>query len=99
MSGEICAQCKHYLGCGDWDMCCKKQEERLCYEDTPAYDCASFEQMEKCINASSDVGMFRCSICGAYCREERVFHSCPACDSPIEGAHWGGQKHWTGARP
>lgn len=92
----ICAQCKHYLGCGDWDLCCKKQVHRLCYEDTPADDCPSFEQMAECINNSSYVGMFRCSICGAYGREERIFDECPQCGNAITGGRWAGQKHWRG---
>ena len=94
----ICAQCKQYLGCGDWDLCCRKQEKRLCYEDTPADDCRSFEQMTECINNSSHVGMFRCSICGAYAREERIFDKCPRCEHEITGGRWAGQKHWKGAR-
>lgn len=24
-----CGQCEHFLGMGDWDLCCKRQERRL----------------------------------------------------------------------
>lgn len=42
MSGKVCGQCSHYIGCGDWDLCCNQGQKRLCYEDTPADDCRKF---------------------------------------------------------
>jgi hypothetical protein len=50
---NTCGECKHFIGCGDWNLCCdithptpKEKEEgktfyfgHLCYEDTPACDC------------------------------------------------------------
>ena len=50
---SVCGECKHYLGMGDWDLCCeishptlKEKEEgrrfsfgHLCYDNTPACDC------------------------------------------------------------
>lgn len=96
MSGmsKICAQCKHYLGCGDWDLCCAKGYQRLCYEDAPASDCPGFEQNPKCTNMSSFVGLFRCSKCGLAVREREVEDTCPGCGEVITGALLGTQKHW-----
>lgn len=94
---KVCAQCDNYIGGGDWGLCCKCTYD-LVYEETSADDCQNFVQKKECINASSHVGMFRCSICGAYCREERVFDTCPRCDNVITGGHWAGQKHWKGER-
>lgn len=95
---RVCAQCRHYLGCGDWDLCCKKGVQRLCYEDTPADDCEKFEQNHECVNASSYVGMFRCSKCGHIFREDETVDTCPGCGEVITGGHWNGQKHWKGSR-
>lgn len=39
-----------------------------------------------------------CSICNAYCREERVFDTCPCCGNEITGAIWGTQKHYRGTK-
>lgn len=38
---HICAECEHFLGCGDWDLCCRKQVRRLTYEY-----CESCEEFE-----------------------------------------------------
>ena len=49
---DKCGTCKHYIGCGDWNLCCDiphpttKEKDRgmtfifghLCYEDTSACD-------------------------------------------------------------
>ena len=49
---DKCGTCKHYIGCGDWNLCCDiphptlKEKEmgmtflfgHLCYEDTDACD-------------------------------------------------------------
>lgn len=49
---KYCGTCRHYMGCGDWNLCCdichptKAEREKgltfifghLCYEDTPACD-------------------------------------------------------------
>lgn len=32
-----CATCKHFLGCGDWGLCCDLKDG-LCYENTPKCD-------------------------------------------------------------
>jgi len=92
---KVCAQCKYYKGGGDWGLCCPKTYA-LAYEDTDA--CKRFEQAVECRNVSSRVGMFRCSICNAYCREERVFDTCPGCGNEITGAIWGTQKHYRGTK-
>lgn len=56
---KTCGQCKHYIGCGDWNLCCeirhptvKEMEQgltfnfgHLCYEDTVA--CDMFEEKEE----------------------------------------------------
>ena len=91
----ICAQYDNYKGGGDWGLCCKKTYD-LRYGDTKADDCPEFAQKAECINASSYVGMFRCSKCGCFCREESVGDTCPGCGEAITGAQWGGQKHWKG---
>lgn len=38
---NICKDCAHFLGWGDWDLCCTEHHDGypfgfLCYEDTPA---------------------------------------------------------------
>ena len=38
-----CADCKHYIGAGDWNLCCRLKYG-LCYESTPA--CTKFEEKE-----------------------------------------------------
>ena len=54
-----CKDCIHFIGAGDWDLCCAKSHEGypfgfLCYEDTPA--CEKFEEKElidcdgRCLN-------------------------------------------------
>ena len=54
-----CKNCVHFIGAGDWDLCCAKSHEGypfgfLCYEDTPA--CEKFEEKEivdcdgRCLN-------------------------------------------------
>lgn len=91
---RLCVQCSHYIGCGDWDLCCNQQEKRLCYEDTPADDCPKFHQTTLCKNHSSYVGMFRCTICGYFDREANVDKECPNCGNTIRGAMWRGQKHF-----
>lgn len=91
---KVCAQCNHYIGGGDWDLCCGKGMQRLCYEDTAADDCVKFEQSAECKNTSSYVGMFRCSICGHLCRESLVGDTCPECGNEVTGALWKDQKHY-----
>lgn len=44
---NYCAFCKHFIGAGDWDLCCDLKHEGypcgfLCYEDTEA--CDKFEE-------------------------------------------------------
>lgn len=34
---KVCAKCSHFLGMGDWNLCCDKMYG-LCYEDTEACD-------------------------------------------------------------
>lgn len=98
MLNRVCAMCTKYIGCGDWSLCCR-EKHGLCYEDTNANECHSFEQSAICINRSSYIGMFRCSICGYSAHERAIGDICPRCGNKIEGASWQGQKHWTGARP
>ena len=96
MSGKVCGQCSHYIGCGDWDLCCSQGRRRLCYEDTPADGCRKFDQTTVCDNRASCVGMFRCSICNHFGREEDVGDTCPGCGHAITGPMWSVQKHWDG---
>lgn len=47
---KTCKDCAHFIGCGDWDLCCTETHEGypfgfLCYEDTPA--CKKFEEKNK----------------------------------------------------
>ena len=75
-------------------MCCKRHQKWLCYEETPADDCPMFQQTDVCRNVTSYVGMFRCSICGHLCIEDRVKDDCPNCGRAIHGALWEGQRHY-----
>lgn len=52
MRNKVCGNCTHYMGGGDWNLCCAIQHPtqgeqatgvtypfgHLCYEDTPACD-------------------------------------------------------------
>ena len=40
-TGNICGHCKHYIGFGDFDLCCAVKARRLVYADTSA--CNRFE--------------------------------------------------------
>lgn len=91
--GRICAQCSHYVGGGDFGLCCTI-EAGLWYEDSPAEKCKTFKQNTECKNVSSYVGMFRCSICGSQHHECLVGDNCPDCGSEITGGIWQKQKHW-----
>lgn len=40
---KTCGVCAHFIGMGDWNLCCTQPHEGypfgfLCYEDTPACD-------------------------------------------------------------
>lgn len=46
-AGLTCETCKHFIGAGDWNLCCDLPHPDypcgfLCYEDTPA--CDSYEE-------------------------------------------------------
>ena len=46
---KTCKDCDHFIGWGDWNLCCTEHHEGypfgfLCYEDTPA--CEKFEDKE-----------------------------------------------------
>ncbi len=54
-----CKDCVHFIGAGDWDLCCTESHDGypfgfLCYEDTPA--CEKFKEKEfidcdgRCLN-------------------------------------------------
>ena len=56
---KTCKDCTHFIGAGDWNLCCTESHEGylfgfLCYEDTPA--CEKFEDKEviecdgRCLN-------------------------------------------------
>ena len=38
---QVCAKCAHFIGMGDWGLCCDKMYG-LCYEETRA--CKDFEE-------------------------------------------------------
>lgn len=39
-----CGTCKHYIGGGDWNLCCTRRYD-LCYEDTDA--CGIYERDDR----------------------------------------------------
>lgn len=50
---KTCKDCVHFIGLGDWDLCCTESHEGypfgfLCYEDTPA--CKKFSPKIKTLN-------------------------------------------------
>lgn len=56
---KTCKDCAHFIGLGDWDLCCTEHHEGypfgfLCYEDTEA--CEKFEEEQavecdgRCLN-------------------------------------------------
>ena len=96
MDGEkVCGQCANYLGGGDWGLCCQKKHG-LTNEDTGVADCPHFEQAAECRNVTMRVGMFRCSLCNWYGREDAVGGACPGCGETVTGAIWYAQKHFRG---
>lgn len=49
MAEKRCGSCAHFMGCGDWNLCCSLPHPEapfgfLCYEDTPA--CERFAEKE-----------------------------------------------------
>lgn len=40
---DTCGSCKHYIGGGDWNLCCSKKYD-LCYETTPACDLYEYSE-------------------------------------------------------
>lgn len=40
---DTCGSCKHYIGSGDWNLCCDKMYD-LCYERTPACDMYEYSE-------------------------------------------------------
>ena len=49
LKDKTCKDCTHFIGMGDWDLCCTEHHEGypfgfLCYEDTPA--CEKFDEKE-----------------------------------------------------
>ena len=43
MADKTCVSCKHFIGGGDWNLCCDLMYE-LCYRYTPACDKYEFSQ-------------------------------------------------------
>ena len=46
---KTCKDCDHFMGLGDWDLCCTESHDGypfgfLCYEDTEA--CEKFKEKE-----------------------------------------------------
>lgn len=95
MEEKRCGQCAHFIGAGDWDLCCRKQARRLTYENDDA--CPEFEQNTRCINVSAVVGGFFCSVCGER-GWDLIVHGmkCPKCGNEIEGALVDGSLGWRG---
>lgn len=42
---HTCETCKHFIGGGDWNLCCDLMYD-LCYKDTPA--CEKYEECPFC---------------------------------------------------
>lgn len=49
MADKTCVSCKHFIGGGDWNLCCDLMYE-LCYRNTPA--CDKYEFSQESINAA-----------------------------------------------
>ena len=50
---KTCKDCAHFIGLGDWDLCCTEHHDGypfgfLCYEDTPT--CNKFSPKIKTLN-------------------------------------------------
>ena len=43
MDDKCCGNCKHFIGGGDWNLCCDLQYD-LCYDWTPACDQYSYSE-------------------------------------------------------
>ena len=55
---KTCKMCDHFIGAGDWNLCCTQRHEGypfgfLCYEDTPA--CAKFQDKAAATNKTEGV--------------------------------------------
>lgn len=49
MKENTCSECQHFLGCGDWNLCCDLPHPEstwgfLCYADTKA--CSKFQRRQ-----------------------------------------------------
>lgn len=44
IDSKTCGQCKHFIGAGDWNLCCNLREI-LCYKETSG--CDLFEEIQK----------------------------------------------------
>jgi hypothetical protein len=65
---KTCKDCIHFIGGGDWNLCCDLTHECysfgfLCYEDTPA--CGKFEEKEETVECDG-----RCLNCDYYDTDE-----------------------------
>lgn len=49
---KTCKDCVHFLGFGDWNLCCKIKPD-LCYKDTPA--CDDFEESNRSEESNQSV--------------------------------------------
>lgn len=63
---KTCKLCTHFIGMGDWDLCCTEHHEGypfgfLCYEDTPA--CEKFDEKEGYNDANREANKVRRSDC------------------------------------
>lgn len=95
MSGKKCGQCDHFIGAGDWSLCCTEMHW-LTYDLCES--CDKFVQAETCRNVSSKVGGFFCSICGENGRDSIVRDMrCPGCGNEVVGAIFRGQLGWRDA--
>ena len=57
---NFCAFCEHYIGGGDWNLCCRQWYE-LCYADTEA--CEKFKEDPTAKRAFSDgIRMYKAAL-------------------------------------
>ena len=70
MADRFCGSCLHFIGAGDWNLCCALPPPEspygfLCYEDTPA--CEQYETTQFCERVHALQKQSGCSIHS--CRE------------------------------
>lgn len=70
--GKTCGHCKHFIGGGDWNLCCTEQPY-LCYAETAA--CRAFKErkVENMIDPRNDDFGAICNCAVRYCMGRRSY--------------------------